>query len=89
MEKEESVEMEKHIEYYEAKRRDLEIQRTYHLSLLRSYEAKLDRVEPLSEEFEETFNGIIRTQDMLKVIGIELRGINMKLAIDDYYNKKQ
>lgn len=44
----------------------LAISMTYHRYLLQCYEAKIKRVEPLSDVFDDTVNSILDTQDRLK-----------------------
>lgn len=41
----------------------------YDSYLLQCYEAKIKRVEPLSDVFEDTVNSILDTQDRLKDFG--------------------
>ena len=41
----------------------------YNRYLLKCYEAKIKRVEPLSDVFEDTVNSILDTQDRLKDFG--------------------
>lgn len=45
--------------------------RYYNLCLVRSLESKLDRVEPLSAEFEATMAQIFEAQDRIQVAGLE------------------
>lgn len=42
---------------------------TYNRYLLECYEAKIKRVEPLSDEFEDTVNSILNTQQKLEDFG--------------------
>ena len=42
---------------------------TYNRYLLQCYEAKIKRVEPLSDEFEDTVNSILDIQHKLKDFG--------------------
>lgn len=49
--------------------------------LLRCYEAKIQRVEPLSEEFENTISKIYATQDEL--INIETELTKIEIVIKD------
>jgi len=44
---------------------------TYNRYLLQCYEAKIKRVEPLSDEFEDTVNSILDIQHKLKDFGIQ------------------
>lgn len=43
----------------------------YNSYLLQCYEAKIKRVEPLSDEFEDTVNSILDIQHKLKDFGIQ------------------
>ncbi len=54
------------------KEKQLKDEKFYYLSLYTSYEAKLSRVDPLSDEFEETFKGLAQVSEKLEQITIDL-----------------
>jgi len=60
--------------------RELEKKRYYQECLIRSLESKLDRIEPLSMDFNETMESLFSAQDNIKEIGTQKIRLNIEKA---------
>ena len=68
------------VESLKKREKKLEERKLYFVHLCESYRGLFPRVDPLSDEFEAAFSGLLEAQKELNAVAVELIQIRMKLS---------
>ena len=69
------------------RKKELEERRLYFLYLCESYEGLFSRVNPLSDEFEAAYSGLMEARKQLQDVAVELIQVRMQLSSTMYLDK--